>query len=91
VATGFSAIRPERRASKRFASCRATGSGSNSAPPIPVGGASSSGSHSDRKKDSSNVKVRASVKKMCDRCKIIKRHGAVRVICENAKHKQRQG
>ena len=37
------------------------------------------------------MKVRASVKKMCDRCKIIKRHGRVRVICENAKHKQRQG
>jgi len=28
---------------------------------------------------------------MCDRCKIIKRKGAVRVICENPKHKQRQG
>ena len=37
------------------------------------------------------MKVRASVKKMCDHCKVIKRHGAVRVICENAKHKQRQG
>ena len=38
------------------------------------------------------MKVRASVKKMCDRCKIIKRHGAVRVICSsNPKHKQRQG
>ena len=38
------------------------------------------------------MKVRASVKKMCDHCKIIKRHGAVRVICSNnAKHKQRQG
>jgi large subunit ribosomal protein L36 len=38
-----------------------------------------------------DMKVRASVKKMCDRCKIIKRHGAVRVICDNPKHKQRQG
>jgi len=28
---------------------------------------------------------------MCDKCKIIKRHGIVRVICENPKHKQRQG
>ncbi len=37
------------------------------------------------------VKVRPSVKKMCDKCKIIKRHGIVRVICENPKHKQRQG
>ena len=38
-----------------------------------------------------NMKVRASVKKICDKCKIIHRHGVVRVICENAKHKQRQG
>ena len=37
------------------------------------------------------MKVRASVKKMCDKCKVIRRHGVVRVICENAKHKQRQG
>jgi len=28
---------------------------------------------------------------MCDKCKIIKRKGVVRVICINAKHKQRQG
>jgi len=39
-----------------------------------------------------SVKVRASVKKMCDGCKIIKRHGVVRVICsKNPRHKQRQG
>ncbi len=37
------------------------------------------------------MKVRASVKKMCDHCKIIKRHGKVMVICKNPKHKQRQG
>jgi large subunit ribosomal protein L36 len=37
------------------------------------------------------MKVRASVKKMCDKCKVIKRRGIVRVICENKKHKQRQG
>jgi large subunit ribosomal protein L36 len=37
------------------------------------------------------MKVRASVKRLCERCKVIKRHGAVRVICENPKHKQRQG
>jgi len=37
------------------------------------------------------MKVRASVKKMCDKCKIIKRKGVVRVLCVNAKHKQRQG
>ena len=38
-----------------------------------------------------DMKVRASVKKMCDKCKIIKRKGVVRVLCTNAKHKQRQG
>lgn len=37
------------------------------------------------------MKVRASVKKMCDKCKVIKRHGVVFVICEDPTHKQRQG
>ena len=37
------------------------------------------------------MKVRASVKKMCIKCKIIRRNGVVRVICENKRHKQRQG
>jgi large subunit ribosomal protein L36 len=37
------------------------------------------------------MKVRASVKKICDKCKVIHRKGVVRVICENSKHKQRQG
>jgi len=37
------------------------------------------------------MKVRASVRKMCEKCRIIKRRGVIRVICENAKHKQRQG
>ena len=40
---------------------------------------------------SENMKVRASVKKMCDKCKVIHREGVVRVICTNPKHKQRQG
>ena len=39
----------------------------------------------------SKVKTRASVKKICDKCKIIKRRGVVRVICVNKRHKQRQG
>ena len=38
-----------------------------------------------------HMKVRASVKKMCAKCKIIRRKGVVFVICENPKHKQRQG
>ncbi len=37
------------------------------------------------------MKVRASVRKMCEKCRIIRRRGGVRVICENPKHKQRQG
>ncbi len=37
------------------------------------------------------MKVRASVKKMCDSCKVIKRDGKLMVICKNPKHKQRQG
>jgi large subunit ribosomal protein L36 len=37
------------------------------------------------------MKVRPSVKLMCDRCRVIKRHGKVLVICSNPRHKQRQG
>lgn len=37
------------------------------------------------------MKVRPSVKKMCEKCKIIRRAGRVRVICSNPRHKQRQG
>jgi large subunit ribosomal protein L36 len=37
------------------------------------------------------MKVRASVKRICDKCKIVRRRGVVRVICPNQKHKQRQG
>ena len=35
------------------------------------------------------MKVRPSVKPMCEKCKIIKRKGRIMVICDN--HKQRQG
>src|SRR6476659_8630774 len=37
------------------------------------------------------MKVRASVRKICDKCKIVHRKRVVRVICVNTKHKQRQG
>ena len=37
------------------------------------------------------MKVRASVKPICDKCRVIKRKGRVSVICSNPKHKQRQG
>lgn len=37
------------------------------------------------------MKVSPSVKPICKNCKIIRRKGVVRVICSEAKHKQRQG
>jgi large subunit ribosomal protein L36 len=37
------------------------------------------------------MKVRASVKRLCEDCKIVKRKNVVRVICKNPRHKQRQG
>jgi len=37
------------------------------------------------------MKVRASIKKFCIQCKIVKRKGVLRVICKNPRHKQRQG
>ncbi|HWP61642.1 MAG TPA: 50S ribosomal protein L36 [Candidatus Paceibacterota bacterium] len=37
------------------------------------------------------MKVKASVKKICLHCRSVKRHGRLRVICSNPRHKQRQG
>ncbi|HSE34668.1 MAG TPA: 50S ribosomal protein L36 [Candidatus Paceibacterota bacterium] len=37
------------------------------------------------------MKVRASVKKRCPKCKSVRRKGYLYVICENPRHKQRQG
>jgi large subunit ribosomal protein L36 len=37
------------------------------------------------------MKVKPSIKRRCEKCKIVKRRGVVRVICDNPKHKQRQG
>ena len=38
------------------------------------------------------VKVRSSVKPICEHCKVVKRDGVTRIICKrNPKHKQRQG
>jgi len=37
------------------------------------------------------MKVRPSIKKICNKCQIVKRRGRLYVICENPKHKQRQG
>ena len=38
------------------------------------------------------MKVRSSVKKLCEYCRTVKRRGRVYVLCtSNPKHKQRQG
>ena len=38
------------------------------------------------------MKIRASVKRICENCKVVRRRGKVYVICKvNPKHKQRQG
>ena len=42
--------------------------------------------------ESIEMKVRASVKKVCRNCKVVRRNGVVRVICStDPRHKQRQG
>jgi large subunit ribosomal protein L36 len=43
------------------------------------------------KNQEQTMKVLASVKRICRNCKIIRRHGIVRVICSDPRHKQRQG
>lgn len=50
--------------------------------------AESDGAHTG---DRTYVKVQPSVKKICEKCKVIRRNGRVMVICENLRHKQRQG
>ncbi len=37
------------------------------------------------------MKVRSSVKRICENCKLVRRRGRVYVICKNPRHKQRQG
>jgi large subunit ribosomal protein L36 len=38
------------------------------------------------------MKVRPSLRKMCEHCKVVRRKGVVRIICSSKpKHKQRQG
>jgi len=39
----------------------------------------------------SAMKVRSSVKRICENCKLVRRQGRVYVICTNPRHKQRQG
>jgi large subunit ribosomal protein L36 len=37
------------------------------------------------------MKVKSSVRRICEQCRIIRRYGRVRVICKNPRHKQVQG
>nr|YP_010172955.1 ribosomal protein L36 [Orixa japonica]QSH90781.1 ribosomal protein L36 [Orixa japonica] len=37
------------------------------------------------------MKIRASIRKICEKCRLIRRRGRVIVICSNPRHKQRQG
>jgi large subunit ribosomal protein L36 len=55
------------------------------------GGRPGSQSRVDWNQPKGIMKVRPSVKPMCEKCKIIRRHGRVLVICSNPRHKQRQG
>lgn len=59
----------------------------------PPGGVQSEQARSENtiQKRGATVKVNPSVKPICDKCKVIRRHGRVMVICENLRHKQRQG
>ena len=37
------------------------------------------------------MKVKPSVRRICEQCRIVKRNRVIRVICSNPRHKQRQG
>nr|YP_009694188.1 ribosomal protein L36 [Christensenia aesculifolia]QEI60363.1 ribosomal protein L36 [Christensenia aesculifolia]QNH93711.1 ribosomal protein L36 [Christensenia aesculifolia] len=37
------------------------------------------------------MKIRASVRRICEKCRLIRRRRRILVICLNPKHKQRQG
>nr|YP_010158602.1 ribosomal protein L36 [Campanula zangezura]QRG30927.1 ribosomal protein L36 [Campanula zangezura] len=37
------------------------------------------------------MKLRASVRKICEKCRLIRRQNRIIVICSNPRHKQRQG
>nr|ALI92078.1 Rpl36 [Mappianthus iodoides] len=37
------------------------------------------------------MKIRTSVRKICEKCRLIRRRRQIIVICSNPRHKQRQG
>jgi large subunit ribosomal protein L36 len=36
------------------------------------------------------MKVKSSIRRICEACRVIRRHGKVRVICKDPRHKQVQ-
>jgi large subunit ribosomal protein L36 len=47
--------------------------------------------HVGESENNGPMKIRSSVKRICEHCKIVRRRGKVFVICTNPRHKQRQG
>nr|AYP33287.1 ribosomal protein L36 [Goeppertia roseopicta] len=37
------------------------------------------------------MKKGASVRKICKKCRLVRRRGQIAVVCSNPRHKQRQG
>ncbi|MDP3981212.1 MAG: 50S ribosomal protein L36 [Chlamydiota bacterium] len=37
------------------------------------------------------MKVKASIRKICAKCKVVRRKGKIYIYCSNLRHKQRQG
>nr|YP_010881377.1 ribosomal protein L36 [Moerckia flotoviana]WIA67330.1 ribosomal protein L36 [Moerckia flotoviana] len=37
------------------------------------------------------MKIRASVRKICENCRLIRRRRRIVVVCSDSKHKQKQG
>nr|YP_009751940.1 ribosomal protein L36 [Cyclanthera pedata]QIT04758.1 ribosomal protein L36 [Cyclanthera pedata]QWQ50129.1 ribosomal protein L36 [Cyclanthera pedata] len=37
------------------------------------------------------MKIRASIRQICEKCRLIRRRRRIMVICSNPRHKQRQG
>jgi large subunit ribosomal protein L36 len=63
---------------------------------LPIGQTGLTASHGhartrSRRHLASTMKVQPSVKRICEKCRIIRRHGRIMVICPNPRHKQRQG
>jgi large subunit ribosomal protein L36 len=84
--------RPIRENPEKFRAASTTRGRRHPPPPVPPEGSAGLFVFDESSREASVMKVRASVKKICDKCKVIKRKGTVRIICPaNPRHKQRQG